>query len=637
MSALVALGARLVVVGGRLRAGVVVVGTAVATVLLLATAAVPGALHAPGAPVDPVQRANTTAVLTFSLVPAVVLVMTAARTSGAARDRRSAALRLLGLTRARTVAVAAVENGLLGLVGALCGLGVFLLAAPAVDAVVAAGPGWFAAPFTVGPGTALLGVASTALASVGVAAASTVRTTRRPVADRSEATPRRSSPWRLLPAAVAVVALGLVTDRAGSAPWVRSDAGAVVLLVGAVAGAIAIAAVTPLLSTWCAALLVRSRSVTGVLAGRGLQADPAGSGRLVAGVGVAVYLVLAALAVLTSFESTPQYRYALQTIRQGPQPVLVRPAGEVQQRDVTALSAVPGVRAVVPRYDVAADGWCAPGAPCPVEVFVGTCADLGQLMAVSGCRDDRAAALTVAGYEGTENGMPADVPALATADAVDVRFGDDGPLVTVPLGDVAVQDSAATQERWVYPSSYDLFVPRSVADAAGATPTSLTVVADGGLDVRAAVADAAPPDATVLPYPMDDYEAALRVRAVVATLSAAVVAVGLLALGMVAVDRAVERRRAVARYVAVGIPGRALRAAQLAQTLVPLLVAVALAAGLGGLMVRAYAAAAGWPALRDGTQLGLVTAATLAGAVLVSLATLPAVRTRVTADLLRRE
>ncbi|WP_309133621.1 FtsX-like permease family protein [Cellulomonas sp.] len=645
MRALVALGLRFALSGGRLRSAAVVVGNAVAAALLLAAAALPAALHPAGDVVDPVERTNTAAVLAFSLVPAVVLVLTAARTSGAAHDRRAAALRLLGLTRTRTVVVAAVENGVLGLAGSLVGLALFLVVAPVADAAVAAGPEWFAATFAATPAAAALVVVATTGASALVAAGSTARSTRRPLADRAEGTPRVLSPWRLVPAALAVGAFVLVVEESGTAAWLRSDAGVLLLVAGAVVGAVAVAVVTPLLAAWCAGLLVRTRAVPAVLAGRAVQGEPAATGRLVSGVGVAVYLVLAALAVLAAYESTPQYRYALQTIRQGPQPVVVGHEWDgrggrvapVSDTELAALAAVPGVQAVVPRYTAEVEGWCSPQAPCAAEVFVGTCDDLAQLMVAEGCHDDRAAVVTVDRYEGTANGMPPVLPERASESSAQVRFGADGPVVTVPLREPVVQDSAATQERWVYQSSVAVFVPRSVAERAGAEPSSALVVADGGLAVQRALGDAAPPGLVVQPYPVHDYDAVQRVRVVVTTLSAIVIGAGLLSLAMVAVDRAVERRRAVARHVAVGVPPRVLRTAQLLQTLLPLVVAVTLAAALGSLMVRAYAALSGWPPLADSTQLGLVAAATLAGAVLVSLTTVPVVRARVTADLLRRE
>lgn len=645
MTALVPLAWRLAQAGGRRRLWIIVIGNAVATALLLATAAIPGAIYAPGAVVDSAERANVWAVLTFSLLPAVVLLLTASRTSAAVRDRRLASLRLLGLSRARTALLAALENGLLGLIGALSGLVLFLVAAPVIEALVATGPGWFSSSFTTSPITAGLTVLVVALLSAAIASVSLSHSTRDPIAQRSEATIRDPSPWRLALVVIAVAVLTMLTVLAREAAWLQSNLGLALLVAGALAGAIAIAQVTPLLSAWLARVLIRSGSTSALLAGRSIQVEPGGSARLVAGVGVAVYLVLAALAVLSAFESTPQYRYALQTIRQGPQPITVGHERDANYDRVAPLSpdelvpltTVPGVRTVVPQYGATIVGGCRPDEGCnPPQVFVGTCADLAEVMTVTGCRDDQAAVIMV-DTGGTEEGWEPDLGGLEGADHAAIRFGANGPTARVELGAPLVQDSAATQERWVYQSQFNVFVPGHIADQAGARPMTAVVIADGGLDVQQAVATAAPPQLVIEPYTLYDYDAVMRVRAVITTLSAIVIGVGLLSLGMTAVDRAVERRKSVARHIAIGMPARTLRRAQLLQTLLPLAVAVLLATGLGALMVRAFAALAQWPPLADGAQLGLVATASLAGALLVSLATLPVVRTRISADLLRRE
>ncbi|TQL01109.1 FtsX-like permease family protein [Cellulomonas sp. SLBN-39] len=640
MSALLPLSLRLARAGGPRRSWVVGVGTAVATALLLTTAAIPAALYPAGQPVDPVERANVAAVLAFSLLPATVLLLTAGRASSAVRDRRLAALRLLGLTRARTAVLAALENGVLALAGALVGLVAFLAAAPLVDRVVAAGPRWFGAPLSPAPAQAATVVLGVVLVSAGLGAATQHGTTRSPAARRSEASRRDPSPWRV---ALVVVAVALMATVAapGPAAALVDEVGVAMLLVGAMSGALAVALTTPLITTWLAEALVRSRPTSALMAGRALQAEPAGPARLVAGVGVAVYLVLAALAVLSAYESTPQYRFALQTIRQGPQKIVVQDAegpAPLAADSLAPLAGVPGVRAVVPHVDAAVEGWCdVEGEPCVPAVFVGTCADLAQLMVVSGCDDTAAGVIELRNVAGTDNGWRPPRGALDTVSHLPIRFGEDGPTADVRLGEPLVQDSGATQERWVYQSPYNVFVPRTVADAAGAHPDAAEVVADGGLDVQQAVAAAAGTSLTVRPYPLDDYDAVVRVRVVVTTLSAIVVGVGLLSLAVTALDRAAEGRRSIARHLAVGVPARVLRTSQVLQTFLPLAVAITLATALGALMARAFAALAQWPALSDGVQVVLVALASMIGGALVSLTTVPLVRTRLSPELLRRE
>ncbi|WP_149205352.1 ABC transporter permease [Actinotalea subterranea] len=645
MTALVTLAWRLALTGGARRIVVVLVGNGVATALLLATAAVPSAIYPAGTVVDPAERASVTAALTFSLLPAVVLLLTASRTSAAVRDRRLASFRLLGVSLRRTAILACLENGMLGLAGSVAGLALFLATAPLVEALVAAGPGWFRAPFTTGAMPALAVVLTVTLLTAGIATVSLRRLTRDPIAQRSEATRRDPSLWRLTLLLTAVAPMALLAAIGRTASWLQSTGGLVLLVAGAMAGAIAIAQVTPLVSAWLARLLIRGGSTPAVLAGRAIQTEPGGTARLVSGLGVAVYLALAALAVLSAYESTPQYQFALQTIREGPQPISVGHQRDGQgsrvapltREEMAALSTVPGVRAVVPGYETSVDDVCAPEEACFADVFVGTCAQLAEVMVARGCSDDTAAVIAIERFAGTQWGWDAGQGELDTATSLDIRFSEDGPPSAVTLGAPIMQDSAATQALWVYQSSYNVFVPQHIADAADAHPLSATVIADGGLAVQQAVARAAPPGVVVEPYPLWDYDSVMRVRALITTLCAVVIGLGMLSLAMTTVDRAVDRRRSVARQIAIGIPPRVLRGAQLLETLVPLGIAVTLATGLGALMVRAWAALAEWPPLADGVQLGLVASASLIGAVLVSLSTLPLIRTRITPDLLRRE
>ena len=111
----------------------------------------------------------------------------------------------------------------------------------------------------------------------------------------------------------------------------------------------------------------------------------------------------------------------------------------------------------------------------------------------------------------------------------------------------------------------------------------------------------------------------------------------LLALALAAADRATERRRAVARQLMVGVPPRVLRQGQLLQTLLPTGVAAALAIALGAVLAWAFTAIIGQHSvITAGAWVALVALVALGG-LLVSLSTLPLIRTRITADLLRRE
>lgn len=631
MSVLVALGARLAMAGGHLRVAVISGGAAIATCLLLGTASMPQALYPPGHAVDPIERVNVAAVLVFSMLPAVVLLLSVARTASATRDRRLAAVRVLGVSTSRTAAVAAVEAGLPTLMGALGGAVVFVVLAPLVQNLVAAGPAWFSGPLSVGLGRVVLTVIGVTAIAMLAAALPVARMARRPLRRRSEAARADLSRWRLLLVLATVGLLGWVLLRAPQMTSENPQVPLVTLTAGAIMGALSIAFVTPLVTTWVAGLLTRAGSTSALLAGRAIQTEPAGVARLVSGIAVAVYLVTGASAVLAAYESTPQYRFAVQVMHAGPQTITLLPdngAPPLTANQRAELAQVDGVHAVVADYAVNCD---TPGS-CTGRVFVGSCADLAQIMTITGCRDDRAAAVITGDVEDKE--PPSEPPNESTNGIV---LSTPTAPVKVTLGEPIVEDSADTQRRWVYPSGVTLFVPERVAVDAGAVPDRYVVVADGGREVQDRLTARLPAGYSAWLYPEVDYEQVARVRSVVVTLSVLAIAVGLLGLAVATVDRASEQRRTIARQIALGVPGSILRTSQLLQNLTPLVIAIGLAAVLGRLMVLAFAAVAGWPPLDGSINLAMITTATVLGALLVALSVQPVIQTRVTADLLRRE
>ena len=66
------------------------------------------------------------------------------------------------------------------------------------------------------------------------------------------------------------------------------------------------------------------------------------------------------------------------------------------------------------------------------------------------------------------------------------------------------------------------------------------------------------------------------------------------------------------------------------------MIATTLATALGALLARAVATLGGWPTVAGGARAAQIMTATLVAAVLTAAATVPIIRTRLTADLLRQ-
>lgn len=664
MTALVRLGLVLARAGGRLRLWSIALGNAIGVVLLLGAVAVPEAVYP-----NPVQRLGAREeilpVLLFLLVPATVLLVTTGRLSSGVRDRRLAALRLIGVAQHRTRVVAAVENGTLALAGAIVGAVVFAVVAPPVSQAIVDGPGWFRAPARVLPMTEAGVVAAVAALSVLVGIGPTWER-ELPGAARSESTRRSLSPWRLL---VLAAGLGMLTTLAGLDPdKIGSGMQGVLLLGGAGVSAVGIALVTPLVTGWLGNLLVRLRPISAVLAGRAIQTDAAAASRVVAGLGVAVFLVVGALGVEGVVMHTPQYLYAKQMITDGPQVIQLyvgNPEADHPQRltpaDARSLEAVPGVRGVVPRFDAQVDCGIDPNKGACPEVFVGTCAQLALLMTATGCNDTRAARIEF-DSKGVKSGAEYYTPKPLTSNrlriAVQQPGSDDRHVTpTLPLAaQPVIQNVAKTMHTWVYARTEVAFVPVGLVEDSVGTPGSIDVIADGGTAVQQRVLDWATAHGhTAQPYTTTDIKQVAGIRTVIWTLCGIALGVGLLLLTLTAADRATEKRRTIARQIMIGVPARILRTSQLLQVITPLLAALATSIGSGLVLLHAYAqmaqittnggrtAATGIRAIiqlhllvatGSWTALGIVI---LAGGLLVASSTLPLIRTRLSPDLLRRE
>lgn len=657
MTAVLTLGLRLARAGGRLRAWSIVAGNAFGVVLLLVALSLPAAMYP-----DPAERAELQVqifgILLFLLVPAVILLVTVGRLSSGVRDRRLASLRLLGLSPWRTRAVAAVENGVLALVGALLGACAVALALPWVGARLVDG-GWVEqAPQTSSPAGVTVVLAVTAL-SVLVGTASTWER-ELPGRARAEASRKRPRVWRLVPLLVGVGLLGglwVLDPNTRLQVWLFAP----LLLGGGTLTAVGIALTIPLLTSWCARGLVRSTRIAPRLAGRAIQTDPIGPSRVVAGLGVATFLAVAALTFLGSFENMPNYRYALQVVGEGPQRMGVYTEDDAPLTGWDDLTGIPGVRTVIPRHDVTVACADLSGMPddfdgqqCGGFVFVGTCAQLAQVMTMSGCDDSRPARIDPDTTAGDSPSWSID---KFHGEAVDLAIheGDEVTTRTIDLtGDPITMDVWATVGEWIWPPNVEVFIPVTLVEDVLGPVTDVRVNADGGLAVQERVTEwAAARGYLSFANPMMDFEAVQTTRLAVWSLCGVALGTGLLLFALTAADRARERRRHIARQIAVGVPAGVLRAGQSLQLVVPVLATSALAILAGLVLAGGYARQAQFvlPASRTGLagaveetfavigpQSWLVLGGMIVLAVLLAVgSTVPLIRTRLRPELLRRE
>ncbi|HEU4676402.1 MAG TPA: FtsX-like permease family protein [Motilibacteraceae bacterium] len=572
------------------------------------------------------------AVLVFLGVPVLVLIASAARLSAATRDRRLAALRLLGLTPGRTRAVAAAEAGAHAVVGAVLGAGLFWLLRPLTEPVRVAGLAWFADDLTPPAALIVAVLVGVPLACIVIALTPTFGM-RRPLLVRRSGPARAPRRWRLLPLVTGVALLGWAISRPVRA-GVGSDAIVPYFLAGTALAGFGLPLALPVAVRLSADRLTR-RGPAVRMAARRIQLEPTATTRVVAALVTALFVSAGAQAVLVAFERTPQYLSAQRAETTGPQYLdLNAPPGT--KVDVEALAHLPGVRQVRPLTE--AQAGCEEGHVECVQAFVGTCRQLQLLMPTATTCDDR----TAAWLGEPQPDVPSSAPLVFHPTGLEP--GDPSPAFTIPPPTVSWPLATTSGVDADAHHFWSLFVPIATAGAAdvvAAGSQDYSLVADGGAGPRDALAAFArrmgPQVASSSEEDMQTLRQVMQYRSILWAVTAAALFIGFAAVAITALDRAVERRRQLAAFHVLGAPRRLLRRSQLVQTLLPLAIGLPAAAAAGLLAGRAYLQLIGegahtpWRGVLATLGLGLLAA------LLVAAVSLPGIGRRVTPELLRRE
>lgn len=377
---------------------------------------------------DPVLLLLVLIIFVVLLLPIAVFIAAAARFGGENRDRRLAALRLIGADGVMTRRIAAGEALLGAVLGLAFGAVFFLIGRQLVEGItlwdisvyaadIRPSPALAALIALVVPGTAIV-VAQLALRRVVIEPLGVVR--------RSTGRRRRLW-WRLtLPIGGLVLLaplLGGIDQTGGAFNEAQVVTGVVLLLVG-------VAALLP----WLVEAAVRrlhGGSVSWQLAIRRLQLDSETSARLVSGVAVAVAGGIA----LQMLFSGIQHNYVLssghdvnraQVLVNGNRIVDGSDIGPLRER----LRAVPGVRHVFGTLDTDVAAVGTPREPDGYRpsnaLRIGDCATLRELATLDACTDGDVFALVGNGEESNN------LPPLPTA-GQRVELGDRAATVwTVP-------------------------------------------------------------------------------------------------------------------------------------------------------------------------------------------------------------
>ncbi|MFE3550379.1 FtsX-like permease family protein [Streptomyces kronopolitis] len=323
------------------------------------------------------------------LTPVLVVIGTSVRFGDERRERRLAALRLVGADLPTTRRIAAGEALFGSLLGLVAGGALFLAGRQLAPAVTLWDINVFASDVTPGPlAVALIAVLVPAAAVVVTLFAQRGVTVEPLGVVRHRPPVRRRLWWRVaLPAAGALLLVPLTAERPWrDTPWntARLAAGSMLLLWGVVA-----------LLPWLVQAVVgrlHRGPVSWQLAVRRLQLSSAPATRAVGGITVAVAGAIAVHMLMTGMQAGYARAYA----ESGKEP-RIGLSGEARdwprtQQALTALRATPGVTAARGYVDALA-GPPSTGSKGPADpaggtvVVVGSCAELRALARLEACHD----------------------------------------------------------------------------------------------------------------------------------------------------------------------------------------------------------------------------------------------------------
>ncbi|MER5727869.1 FtsX-like permease family protein [Streptomyces sp. NPDC002138] len=599
-----------------------------------------GALHSTGERYGQVQRFNAfgtddepdrldrvlalLVLLTFValLTPVTVFIAAAIRFGGEQRDRRLAALRLVGADNTMVRRIAAGE----ALAGAVCGLALgtlfFLVSRRLVASVALGRRSVFPADLDPSPWLAALVAVAVALLSVAV----TLFTLRGVVIEplgvvRTARPARRRFWWRLLPPLAGLALLAPLAIRGTDDPAVFNQAqvgaGVVLLLVS----------VTSMLP-WLV-----DRSVSGLsrgpvswqLAVRRLQVAGGTAARLVNGVAVAVAGAIALQILFAGTEATYTTLTGVDPTRAEMAVTANRqPGSDLRIEDIGAkVAAAEGVTKAVAltRINAAAT---VPAEDRTITVTVGTCTALREIAVIESCAEgdsfvltggpdpdgapygriakggDKIFAGSVAGYP--QDAAPVEWTVPANIRTVASRPGPDGELSTGLLTTESVAPRVPVTE--LSSNLYVLLDPE---------------VPDAVENVRTATYEA---DPLARAYMLQFTQADGQYRTIRAGLyvgSVLVLVLIGLSLLVAQLEQLRERKRLLSSLVAFGTPRRTLCLSVLWQTALPISLALALASGVGLALGSVLMRMTGLPVL---IEWNVVLAMAGAGGALVLLVTL---------------
>ncbi|MEU3842334.1 FtsX-like permease family protein [Streptomyces sp. NPDC028635] len=563
------------------------------------------------------------------LLPLGVFLAVCARLSAAARARRLAALRLLGMSSKGIQRVNAAETVAAAMAGAVLGLGLYWVVNQLVSRIGLPGFKWFPSDGALPGATLIVCLVGCPALAWYVGRIGARRAAADPLGVRRGAVAKPPRKWGLLPL---VPGLGIVTGYcvAGATGHAPNDTkiSSLLMPLAVVLVGTGLVLSLPFLSRVLAQRIARSTSSISLgLAMRRNETEYGGALRVVTGLVLLVFSASLVQGVLIEFDQVTKNVSDIQTYRLS--------TNEIGLEEQHALEHVPGVRG----HAVLAQSWEDPNADMPpsINVVIATCGQLRHIVfAVEGCVDGRPTLLDnprqpiwedskpgktftfhLRNGEGALKVMPLRVPAQT------IRFHDTPGVSSVNSGDVLLPPSflpAAFRPEGatlVLASESGPETVRSVLDGIGGIDPTAEVMADG--------------------INVESLEQLIIVKTLLGAGMVLGLVIGVAAYLVASADRAVERRSQVTALALLGARPWTLRGVQVAQVVVPLAVGLVLAVVAGKAAESSYLVTGGGDIFWDGDGVPLLIGCALGAVLVAALGSLPLIGRRIDPELIRRD
>ncbi|SHH50296.1 FtsX-like permease family protein [Streptomyces sp. 3214.6] len=575
----------------------------------------------PKKPLSPELALLSIAGIVVLLAPVGIFIAAAVRFGGEHRDRRLAALRLVGADRRMTAGIAAGETLLSTLAGIVLGAILFMAGRQFVGLVEVQGLGVFTEDLTPQPLLAALTVVAVLALSLVVTRMAMNKVAVEPlgVVRRSGGTTRRLW-WR-----IALPLLGLVLLRTSvrNAPDLQDVTTVVQVIAGMLALLVGVTAVLPWIVERFTGLIGGFGPLSWQLAVRRMQLHGEAATRSVNGIAVAVAGAVALQTLFTgitqqSADHTPQAAHGSSSPRTHIGFARLDDGKGGEERYAPVFASTPGVRQAVGFGELSVS---TPDGAFPQTVRIADCAGLRRLAVLPACSDGDAFLVTPAGTHGADD--------MTTWKAgMRLRIGADGPEWKVPR--ITGTTHAKSADPAVdFPERMLLTTPRAagpnaIAHAVSTVDLTYTAASRDVQDrIRTAAARLDPSFTVDFPGQPQGNPALDGIkRALLAGVTAVLM---LIAASMLlgALEQLRDRARIMAVLVAFGTGRRTLGASVLWQTALPVALGLLVAELVGTLLGGALLGLIGKPLVYDWSTLPAMAGIGATAAVGVTLLTLP--------------